>query len=107
MSSTDRVLLADIGGTNARFALADTSASVPLLAVPRRLYAAARHDQIDQCHVGREFAADGGGRFGAVRLADDAEIVAGVEEGAYALAHQDVVIGDDDADGLSHCYRAP
>ena len=31
MSSTDRVLLADIGGTNARFALADASASVPLL----------------------------------------------------------------------------
>jgi glucokinase len=31
MSNADRVLLADIGGTNARFALADTSASVPLL----------------------------------------------------------------------------
>ena len=31
MSNADRVLLADIGGTNARFALADTSAAVPLL----------------------------------------------------------------------------
>ena len=31
MSNADRVLLADIGGTNARFALADTSAPVPLL----------------------------------------------------------------------------
>lgn len=31
MSSDKRVLLADIGGTNARFALADTSAEAPLL----------------------------------------------------------------------------
>jgi len=31
MSTDNRVLLADIGGTNARFALADTSAPVPLL----------------------------------------------------------------------------
>ncbi|RYE66947.1 MAG: glucokinase, partial [Oxalobacteraceae bacterium] len=31
MTATDRVLLADIGGTNARFALADTSADSPLL----------------------------------------------------------------------------
>ena len=31
MSNADRVLLADIGGTNARFALADPHAEVPLL----------------------------------------------------------------------------
>ena len=31
MSNADRVLLADIGGTNARFALADPASAVPLL----------------------------------------------------------------------------
>ena len=31
MTGTDRVLLADIGGTNARFALADTSSGSPLI----------------------------------------------------------------------------
>lgn len=39
--AVNRVLLADIGGTNARFALADTSAATPLLMDSVREYAAA------------------------------------------------------------------
>ena len=41
MSSTERVLLADIGGTNARFALADIRAAAPLLTDSIRGFAVA------------------------------------------------------------------
>ena len=41
MEDTGHVLLADIGGTNARFALADTAAPTPLVAGSAREYVVA------------------------------------------------------------------
>lgn len=63
----------------------------------RGLHAAAGHDQVDQGDVGAEARAQRGHAVGAVGLADDGQIGAGFQEGADALAHQHVVVGDDDA----------
>lgn len=77
-ASTTRVLLADIGGTNARFALADTSLDTPLIADSIGEYAvaefpsladAARH-YLDQTGA---TAQDGGPRNGVFAVAGRVE----------------------------------
>ncbi|MDN5782698.1 MAG: glucokinase, partial [Luteimonas sp.] len=83
MSDTGQhVLLADIGGTNARFALADTAAPMPLLEDSVEKYAVADFPSLGD--AARHYLA--GGRAGAVAKPVDSGVfaVAGRVEAGHA-----------------------
>jgi glucokinase len=77
------VLLADIGGTNARFAVADTAAQVPLLADSVQEYAVADFPSLGD--AARHYLEDGGSAFaGGAEVRSGVFAVAGRVEGEHA-----------------------
>ena len=85
MSSEKRVLLADIGGTNARFALADTSAASPLLDDSVRGFAVADFPSLADAaaHYLSEIAADNS----AIEVRHGVFAVAGRVDGTAHRGH--------------------
>ena len=82
MSGTPRVLLADIGGTNARFALADPAADAPLLVDSVQRFAVADFPSL----------ADAARHY----LHESGQHDAGIVHGVFAVA------GRVDGDGPDH-----
>ncbi|NLA69300.1 MAG: glucokinase, partial [Gammaproteobacteria bacterium] len=84
-----QVLLADIGGTNARFALADTGAAMPLLEESIRRYAVADFRSLGD--AARRYLADAGLARGALRRGVFAVAGHVADDGARMTNHPWVV----------------
>ena len=61
-----------------------------------------RHHEVEQDHVGRVLRRGGDRLLAVAGLADHLDVVLQVEERPQALAHDRVVVGDQDADHAAH-----
>ena len=84
------------------------SPPAPLAQLPHRADAVEpRHHEVHQDHVGLEFARRSSSASSpSCRLADDLEPVLNGQERAQPLAHDRVVVDDEDRDRVSHRLRA-